>query len=65
MVKNVSPAGVECIFVDQSEQLGLGKAVLFVERALSNEPFVVLLADDFLTYNGPGGVVRINSLAQN
>ena len=28
MVKNILPAGVECIFVRQPEQLGLGHAVL-------------------------------------
>ena len=41
--------GVECIFVRQAEQLGLGHAVLCAERAVGGEPFAVLLADDFLT----------------
>lgn len=54
MVKNIVPAGVECIFVRQPEQLGLGHAVLCAERAVGNEPFAVLLADDFLTYDGHG-----------
>jgi UTP--glucose-1-phosphate uridylyltransferase len=54
MVKNILPAGVECIFVRQSEQLGLGHAVLCAERVLGNDPFAVLLADDFLTYQGKG-----------
>ena len=54
MVKNILPAGVECIFVRQSEQLGLGHAVLCAERAVGNHPFAVLLADDFLTYEGLG-----------
>ena len=35
-------------------QLGLGHAVLCAERAVGNEPFAVLLADDFLTYEGAG-----------
>ena len=43
MVRNIIPDGVECIFIRQSEQLGLGHAVLCAERALGNEPFVVLL----------------------
>ena len=42
MVKNLLPAGVECIFVRQPEQLGLGHAVLCAERAVGNEPFAVL-----------------------
>lgn len=54
MVKNILPAGVECIFVRQPEQLGLGHAVLCAERAVGNEPFAVLLADDFITYQGNG-----------
>ena len=54
MVKNILPEGVECIFVRQPEQLGLGHAVLCAERAVGNDPFAVLLADDFLTYQGAG-----------
>ena len=49
MVRNIIPAGVECIFVRQAEQLGLGHAVLCAERAVAGDPFAVLLADDFLT----------------
>ena len=54
MVRNILPKGVECIFVRQPEQLGLGHAVLCAERAVGGDPFVVLLADDFLTYEGDG-----------
>jgi UTP--glucose-1-phosphate uridylyltransferase len=54
MVKNILPAGVECIFVRQPEQLGLGHAILCAERAVGNDPFAVLLADDFLTFKGKG-----------
>ena len=54
MVRNILPAGVECIFVRQAEQLGLGHAVLCAERAVGGDPFAVLLADDFLTDYEPG-----------
>jgi len=54
MVRNIIPAGVECIFVRQAEQLGLGHAVLCAERAVGGEPFAVLLADDFLADYEPG-----------
>ena len=54
MVRNIIPDGVECIFVRQAEQLGLGHAVLCAERAVGGEPFAVLLADDFLTDYEPG-----------
>ena len=54
MVRNIVPPHVECIFVRQAEQLGLGHAVLCAERAVAGDPFAVLLADDFLTDYVPG-----------
>jgi UTP--glucose-1-phosphate uridylyltransferase len=54
MVRNIVPAGIECMFVRQAEQLGLGHAVLCAERAVGDDPFTVLLADDFLTDYEPG-----------
>jgi UTP--glucose-1-phosphate uridylyltransferase len=54
MVRNIIPTGVECIFVRQAEQLGLGHAVLCAERAVGGDPFALLLADDFLTESQPG-----------
>lgn len=54
MIRNILPNGVECIFVRQTEQLGLGHAVLCAERAVGAEPFTVLLADDFITFDGAG-----------
>ena len=38
MVQNILPKGVECIFVRQPVQLGLGHAVLCAERAVGEEP---------------------------
>jgi UTP--glucose-1-phosphate uridylyltransferase len=54
MIHNILPAGIECIFVRQAKQLGLGHAILCAERAVGNEPFAVLLADDFLVHKGVG-----------
>ena len=54
MIRNITPEGVECIFVRQADQLGLGHAVLCAERAVGSDPFAVLLADDFLTDYTPG-----------
>lgn len=54
MIRNILPDGIQCIFVRQSEQLGLGHAVLCAERAVGEEPFAVLLADDFLTDHKKG-----------
>lgn len=54
MVRNILPNGIECIFVRQAEQLGLGHAILCAERVVGNEPFAVLLADDFISSTGRG-----------
>ena len=54
MVRNIIPEGIECIFVRQPEQLGLGHAILCAERVVGDEPFAVLLADDFLSFEGKG-----------
>jgi UTP--glucose-1-phosphate uridylyltransferase len=54
MIKNILPSNVECIFVRQSEQLGLGHAVLCAERVIGDDPFAVLLADDFLIHDNLG-----------
>jgi UTP--glucose-1-phosphate uridylyltransferase len=59
MVRNIIPKGVECIFVRQAEQLGLGHAVLCAERAVGGDPFAVLLADDFLTDYEPGATADL------
>ena len=40
MVKNIMPEGVECIFVRQPEQPGLGHAG-FVEACVGDEPFEI------------------------
>ena len=58
MIHDILPRGVECIFVRQAEQLGLGHAVLCAERAVGSEPFAVLLADDFLIHDGPPDTTR-------
>ena len=38
MVHSILPQGIECIFVRQPEQLGLGHAVLCAERAVGENP---------------------------
>ena len=65
MVRNIIPAGVECIFVRQAEQLGLGHAVLCAERAVGRDPFAVLLADDFLTDYEPGVTADLSQAFAN
>lgn len=47
-VRNVIPKHITCIYIRQSEPLGLGHAVLCARPVVGNEPFAVLLADDFM-----------------
>ena len=48
LVRNVIPKHVNCIFIRQSAPLGLGHAVLCARPVVGDEPFAVLLADDFM-----------------
>ncbi len=65
MVRNILPSGVECIFVRQAEQLGLGHAILCAERVVGNEPFAVLLADDFLTQKSATSTSNVTNDLKN
>lgn len=53
-VKDAVPSGINCIYIRQSEPLGLGHAVLCARDVVGNEPFAILLADD-LMQAPPGG----------
>ena len=48
LVRNVIPKDINCIYIRQSEPLGLGHAVLCARPVIGDEPFAVLLADDFM-----------------
>lgn len=47
IVQSVLPKGASCVYVRQQEALGLGHAILCAKALIGNEPFAVLLADDF------------------
>ena len=48
LVRNVIPKNINCIYIRQSAPLGLGHAVLCARPVVGDEPFAVLLADDFM-----------------
>ncbi len=48
VVRSVIPRHITCIYIRQSEPLGLGHAVLCARPVIGDEPFAVLLADDFM-----------------
>src|SRR5574338_1393576 len=57
-VRNVIPKHVRCVYITQSEALGLGHAVLCAKPVVGDEPFGVILPDD-LIWNGAGkGALR-------
>jgi len=47
-IRNVIPKHINCIYIRQSAPLGLGHAVLCARPVVNDEPFAVLLADDFM-----------------
>jgi len=59
IVRRTVPKGVNCIYIRQSEALGLGHAVLCASRVVSaDEAFAVLLADDLLYNDGALSVTK-------
>ncbi|SOD40843.1 UTP--glucose-1-phosphate uridylyltransferase GalU [Nitrosovibrio sp. Nv4] len=53
MLRSILPKNISCIYIRQSEALGLGHAILCARPAVGNEPFAVLLADDLLAGDEP------------
>jgi len=48
IVREVIPAHINCIYIRQTEALGLGHAVLCAQPVVQDEPFAVILADDLI-----------------
>jgi len=46
--RNVIPKHINCVYIRQSSPLGLGHAVLCAKSLVGDEPFAVVLADDFM-----------------
>jgi len=53
LVQRIIPKHINCIYIRQSEALGLGHAVLCAEPVVSDEPFAVILADDLIDAEPP------------
>ena len=53
IVQEVIPKHINCIYIRQTEALGLGHAVLCAEPVIQNEPFAVILADDLIDGEPP------------
>jgi UTP--glucose-1-phosphate uridylyltransferase len=48
LLRSIVPKSMSCIYIRQSEALGLGHAVLCAKPAINDEPFAVILADDLI-----------------
>jgi len=48
LVQEVLPSRVNCIYIRQQQPLGLGHAVLCARPVVGDDPFAVILADDFM-----------------
>lgn len=48
MIQNIVPPHVSCVYIRQSEALGLGHAVYCARPIVGDEPFAVILADDLI-----------------
>ena len=57
LIKDIVPPHVTCIYLRQSEALGLGHAVLCAKPVVGDEPFSVILADDLID-NASNGCVK-------
>jgi UTP--glucose-1-phosphate uridylyltransferase len=44
-VQSATPSGINCIYIRQTEALGLGHAVLCAEPVIGDQPFAVPLVD--------------------
>ena len=52
-VQDIVPKHVSCIYVRQTEALGLGHAILCARPVVGDAPFAVILADDLIDANPP------------
>jgi UTP--glucose-1-phosphate uridylyltransferase len=50
VLKSILPKHVNCVFIRQSQALGLGHAVLCARPIVNDEPFAVILADDLINF---------------
>lgn len=48
LIQGIVPPHVSCVFIRQSEALGLGHAVYCARPVIGDEPFAVILADDLI-----------------
>ncbi len=61
-LRNMIPSHISCVFIRQSEALGLGHAVLCAKPVVGDEPFAVILADDLIEDSSRGCMAQMTQL---
>ncbi len=64
IVRNVLPNKASCVYIRQTEALGLGHAVLCAKQVVGDDPFAVILADDLIR-SEPGTLRQMVDLYQS
>ena len=64
MVQDILPSSVKCIYIRQSEPLGLGHAVSCARPVVGKYPFAVILADDLIHDNNSGCLSQMVEVAE-
>ncbi|MGR9046442.1 MAG: UTP--glucose-1-phosphate uridylyltransferase GalU [Gammaproteobacteria bacterium] len=62
MLQTIVPPHVACVFIRQSEALGLGHAVHCARPVIGDEPFAVILADDLIEDQDRGCMAQMVNL---
>ncbi len=62
LLRKLLPSHVSCVFIRQSEALGLGHAVLCARPVVGDEPFAVILADDLIEDSTRGCMAQMTTL---
>jgi len=61
-LRDIVPAGISCVFIRQSEALGLGHAVYCARPVVGDEPFAVILPDDLIEDGNRGCIKQMVDL---
>ncbi len=54
VTRDVLPPHVSCVYIRQSQALGLGHAVLCAKSVVGEDPFAIILADDLIDSSSAG-----------
>ena len=62
IIQEIIPPHVSCVFIRQSEALGLGHAVYTAKPVIGDDPFAVILADDLIEDSKRGCMSQMTDL---